>query len=273
MQKIYHLYLDDSGTRHPDRKPGRKPAHGNDWFGLGGVIIAKDDEIAFRNVHRDFLKKWAIDKPLHSSEIRAKSDGFAFIGTLSEIEQQRFFEELYQLMANAPVIGIGCIIDRPGYNHRYLGKYGRQRWSLCKTAFPVVVERAAKYAIENGGKLRVYLERSDKKTDSQMQAYYDSLRQEGMPFAAPTSAKYAPLTSTELKSTLYEFRTKEKSSPVMQLADLYLWPIAIGGYDPQNLPYRKLMKDNKLINCHLSAEEVDHKGIKYSCWDLVQKRA
>ena len=57
-----------------------------------------------------------------------------------------FYEDLYQLLRAAPVTGLACVIDRPGYNARYREKYGRQRWSLCKSAFTISVERAAKYA-------------------------------------------------------------------------------------------------------------------------------
>ena len=38
---------------------------------------------------------------------------------------------------------------------------------------------------------------------------------------------YGPLSAAELKATLYEFRTKQKTSSIMQIADLYLWPMAV----------------------------------------------
>jgi len=271
MKKVFHLYLADTGTRHPDKKVGRAPAHGYDWFGLGGVLISKTDQQSFYNNYSVFVQKWNLDSPLHSSEIRAKSDGFAFLGLLSELEQKNFYEDLYQLMAAAPVLGIACIVDRPGYNYRYLEKYGRQRWSLCKTAFPIVIERAAKFAQENGAQLRVYLEKSDKKTDRIMREYYDEMRNNGTPFACATSEKYQPLSSSELHEILYEFRVTGKTNPLMQLADLYLWPMAIGGYNSSNLPYVRLKEDKKLMDCVLTEEDIPHKGIKYSCWDLVQK--
>ena len=66
---------------------------------------------------------------------------------------------------NIPVFGHACVIDRPGYNHRYREKYGRQTWMLCQTAFAVVCERAAKQAIREGRKLRVYVEEGDKSAD------------------------------------------------------------------------------------------------------------
>jgi hypothetical protein len=176
-------------------------------------------------------------------------------------------------MATSPVLGIACTIDRPGYNHRYREKYGRQRWQLCKTAFSITVERAAKHARKQGCKLRVHVERGDKKTDRIVKAYYDNLKAEGMPFAGDTSGKYAPLTAEQFRETLYEFRTKKKSSPMAQLADLYLWPMAIGGYDKANRPYSRLISDKKLIDCQLQKEEIEHLGCKYSCFDLVYAEA
>jgi hypothetical protein len=44
MVRVMHLYMDDSGTRHPDRKPKYMPEHGRDWFSLGGVLIKQEDE-------------------------------------------------------------------------------------------------------------------------------------------------------------------------------------------------------------------------------------
>jgi hypothetical protein len=81
---------------------------------------------------------------------------------------------------------------------------------------------------------------------------------------------YAPLTAEQLKETLYEFRVKKKTSPIMQLADLFAWPISIGGYHKSNVTYKRLVDDKKLIDCHLPAADIATLGIKYSCWELVQ---
>ncbi|CAN0497278.1 unnamed protein product, partial [Phaeothamnion confervicola] len=52
---------------------------------------------------------------------------------------------------------------------------------------------------------------------------------------------------------------------MIQLADLYLWPMSIGGYHKSNRTYARLIEDRKLIDCHLSAGDVSMLGIKYSC--------
>jgi Protein of unknown function (DUF3800) len=269
MVEVLHLYMDDSGTRHPDRNPGRRAQHGYDWFGLGGVLIRQEDEDAARHLHRNFCERWKIEAPLRSADIRAKSEKFHWLKHLSAAELERFLEDLYVTMAGAPVIGIGCTIDRPGYNQRYREIYGRQRWLLCKTAFSVTVERSAKYARGIGYRLKVFVERGDKDTDRQIEGYYDELRARGMPFSHDTSGKYAPLSAAQLSETLYEFRTKQKTSPLVQLSDLYLWPMCMGGYDKGNRPYARLMNDRKLIDSILDDADVPHLGFKYSCFDLV----
>jgi uncharacterized protein DUF3800 len=262
------LALDDSGTRHPTHKVGRKAKHGNDWFALGGVIFSENDEARIRDLHGVFCENWQIEHPLHSSEIRAKSNNFSFVGLLEAAEQHRFYEELYCLMRDLPVFGMSCVIDRPGYCDRYLAKYEEgKRWLLCQSAFSIVVERSAKWVHRKGGKMRVYVERADKKTDRRLKDYYSDMKANGMPFAKETSKGYEPASDKFLSQTLYEFRTKKKSSPLMQLADLFLWPQCIGGYDADNRPYKRLRNDHKLLDCQIKAEDVSKLGIKYYCFD------
>lgn len=269
MARILQFYVDDSGTRHPDHNPGRRPAHGYDWFVLGGVLIAEEDEELVREKHRLLVEKWALTAPLRSADIRGQHGGFSWLGTRSDEDRAQFLEELYRLLAQPQLLGLACVIDRPGYNFRYLEKYGRERWSLCKTAFAVAVERATKFAMRSGRKLRVLVERSDKKTDAWITGYYENLKSAGTPFAIESSNKYAPLTSEDFSSYLYELRLKNKSSPMVQIADLFLWPICMGGYNPGNRPFVRLKADGRLLDCVLSSEAAAAEGIKYSCWDLV----
>jgi hypothetical protein len=263
------LYLDDSGTRNPDRRVTEELTY-RDWFTLGGFITKQEDEGAVRTAHANFCEQWGITYPLHSYDIRAETKDFTWLGALDEREYIKFMRDLSHMLLTVPVIGHACVIDRPGYNHRYRERYGRQTWMLCRTAFAVVCERAAKHARANGCRLRVYVEESDKSADDQIRGYYDTLRKEGMPFAAETSAKYAPLSAGELAYTLYDLDFKAKTSPLAQIADLYTYPIARGGYDPEYSPYVQLRSRNKLMDCFLDAEAVPHLGIKYSCFELAE---
>lgn len=273
MPVTLNLYLDDSGTRHPSHKIGKKPAHGYDWFALGGILVRSDEEESARELHSKFCEKWEIVAPLHSSEIRSQNENFEFLRRWDKEKLEAFYDELYGLMREAPVMGIACTVDRPGYNGRYLEQYKQNPWMLCKTAFTVVVERAAKYAIGQNMKLRVHPERCNKTEDASLEGYYKALRSEGMPFAKDNSDKYRPLSPEQLNQTLYEFKTKNKTSPMAQLADLYLWPICMGGYNMSNRPYQRLMEDGKLIDCHIEENERPTLGCKYSCFENVQRKA
>lgn len=268
--KEYYLYLDDSGTRHPDHAIGRAPAHGHDWFAFGGIILKADDETVVRERYRDFCANWNIEEPLHSSEIRSMAQNFHWLNDLDSETRARFYEELYQLMAQIPVLGTACVIDRPGYNTRYTEQYGRQRWRLCKTAFAIVLDRSAKFARSQGGRLRVWVERSSKKDDSTLKQYFADLRSEGLPFSDESSNKYQPLSQTELATTLHDLKFKVKTSPMVQLADLFTWPMCIGGYDKNNRPFRRLLEDKRLIDCEIDDSEIPRLGIKYSCFDGVE---
>jgi hypothetical protein len=268
---VVNLYLDDSGTRNPDRNPAEAlPAHGHDWFGIGGVMIREADEEAFRAEHAALYTKWkpfGMEKPLHSAEIRSQHKGFRWMRQRSPEELAEFYEDIEKLATHPKLTAIACVIDRPGYNKRYLPKYGDHRWLLCKTAFSIVVERSVKYAQKLGCRLRVNVERSDKTVDALLLSYYNELRGKGQPFDEDTSAKYSPLAAQVLAETLYEFQTKNKTSPPMQIADVCLWPMCIGGYKPDNKPYVALRTAGSLVDCKLLPEEVPTCGIKYSCWD------
>lgn len=270
MPKQLNFYMDDSGSRRPNRIPLRFDRHRPDFFALGGILIDEEDEPAAKEMVDQFRNTWAIDYPLHSVEIRNSTDNFTWLRR-EEIQYARFMDELTQLLLDIPVLGLACTIDRPGYDSRYREKYGRRQWHLCKTAFSIVVERSCKEAILRGAKLNVYPERCSKADDDRLREWWNELRENGHPFDATASAVYAPLSKSQLATTLYDLKFKQKSSPMVQVADLYLWPICRGGYDANYRPYKTLVEHGKLIDCRLKAEERLTRGCKYSCFDLVKE--
>ncbi|WP_271583275.1 DUF3800 domain-containing protein [Bradyrhizobium sp. CCBAU 45389] len=271
VSNVINFYMDDSGTRHPDHKVGKRAGHGYDWFALGGVLVADSDEALAREMHETFCRRWGLTEPIHSVEVRSRTKGFLWLERRPQRDRDIFYEELYQLMMGSPVVGLACVIDRPGYNARYREKYGRERWSLCKSAFTISVERAAKYARERRCRLRVMPERCNKAEDRVLKGYYENLKKDGPPFDPNTSEKYRPLSPQEFSETLLEFAPKMKSSPMAQMADLYLWPICMGGYNPDCRPYERLKSDGKLIEYHLSREDWPNLGSKYYCFDGPEK--
>jgi hypothetical protein len=262
----FHLYLDDSGARHLDYVP-KQPGQ-PDWFALGGVMITEEDEDQFRKAHDAFCKRWSITEPLHSVRIRHRARQFAWLDQIEEGKRQQFFADLTDLIVTAPVLGIACVIDRPGYDARYRAKYGQRRWALCKTAFSIATERAAKYANMNGRRLKVFVEKADRQSDEKIRDHYDEIRSGGMPFNSETSSKYGPLTPDVLQHVLWDLKFKTKSSPLIQLADLYLYPLCRAGYEESYRPYQLLKEHGKTVDCVLPPDAVSQAGVKYSCFDF-----
>jgi hypothetical protein len=263
-----NFYIDDSGTRHPDR-PNASGSSKRDWFALGGVLVNEADEGECRSRYRRFCETWGITYPLHSADVRHHAHQFRWLESASEEEVSRFMRDLSAFLTSVPAVGLACVIDRPGYNERYTLKYGRNRWLLCKTAFSIAVERAAKYALAIGSKLNVYVERCSKTDDRKIQQYYQDLKGSGAPFDAKNSQKYDPLTGEAYKSVLYDLKLKNKSSPLIQIADMYLWPMCMGGYHRSNKPYVMLRESGRLMDVVCGANRVPELGIKYSCFDTV----
>src|SRR5882757_1112212 len=161
MPRILNLYMDDSGTRAPNRKPLSLDPRGHEFFALGGVLINDEDEGAARSAYETFCDRWSIVYPLHSVEIRHSSRAFSWLKRGTR-EYQKFMADISRFLTGIRVVGLACVVDRPGYDARYREKYGRRQWHLCQTAFSIVVERAAKYARDCGRKLRVLPERSSR---------------------------------------------------------------------------------------------------------------
>lgn len=270
MARVLNFYMDDSGTRRPDRKPLAFDPQHDEWFALGGVLISEEDEADARRRYGDLCEKWGISYPLHSVEIRHKKGKFAWLAE-DVSECGRFMRDLEATLTAMPVLGIACVIDRPGYDARYCAIYGRRRWQLCQTAFSIVVERAAKHAIRGGQNLRVLPEKCSADDDKRLRNYYDSLRTLAAPFDANRSRQYDPLTGAQLSDVLHEFRPKSKKSPMAQIADLYLWPMVQHGYMPTYQPYRRLAAKRRIVDAVLANSELAELGIKYSCFELVKE--
>jgi hypothetical protein len=259
-------YIDDSGSRRPDRDLRTDSAR-PDWFGLGGVIVNEADVPAIEARVRQFREKWPHPQaPLHSSEIRQMRDGFAWLKTVSRSRRDTFLGEIGELLCELPLVVHATVIDRPGYNRRYMELYEDGRWYLCKTAFNIAVERAAKYALHRQSRLRVYVERSSPQDEKRLKGYYEHLLVKGQPFDAESSAKYGPLGEVDFAATLLEFAVRTKRSTLMQLADICLWPVCKGRYDPSNIAFSQLVGRGKLLDALCTPENQLH-GIKYSCFD------
>lgn len=264
---LLELYLDESGSRLPDHEPIVADS-GMNCFALGGIIFAAAQIEALLRPYRAFCKKWGIEYPLHSNEIRMRTGNFRWLAKLAPSMANEFFQDIENMVCAQPIVTIACIIHRPGYNARYERIYHDQRWALCKTAYAVVVERAAKFAIHKGLRLRVHFESSGKKENRQTIIYHRELKKNGMPFSGETSAKYTPLSAEHFRRVLLgDPEQHKKNSVFCQMADLVLYPMAKGAYFSDYRPYRHLAEQGKLIDCVIDSEQRATMGIKRSCFD------
>jgi hypothetical protein len=268
--KRFYLYIDDSGTRFPDRKPQVARADGIDCFALGGILIEDRDRPALQAAHDVFCQRWNVTTPLHSTKIRGRRDDFVWLGEDVQTEQS-FLNDLQSMMLGLPVLGFAAVINRPGYNKRYQERYGDQRWWMCKTAYTILIERVCKYVQAQRGTLTIRFEETGKKEDRAIIGYAKDMKRTGAPFDNASSGSYGALGPDDYKRIIEgePRRVTKKDSPAVQIADLYLYPMMKAGYNPTYAPWLAMCAAKKVIDALLSPEDRAVLGIKFSCFDKV----
>ncbi|SCB51906.1 DUF3800 domain-containing protein [Rhizobium lusitanum] len=262
-----NLYVDDSGSRVVKRHPGDNPRF--DYFALGGLVILDEHKPAAQALYDDFCQKWKITVPLHSVKIRHSKDDWRMLRDPT-FDKEAFFSDLHAMMRVPGLYGIASTVHRPGYLKRYSEVYSDSKWLLCNTVFPILIERAVRYAIELGTKLRIHVERSGESEDRLIKRYIEELKSKGMPFNQETSEKYKPLTADDFAATICELEFKDKRTRLLQVADLLLYAIARSRYEPTYRAYQAMIADKMLIDCLFSAEDAIARGSKFSCFDLIE---
>ncbi|MEZ4200512.1 MAG: DUF3800 domain-containing protein [Candidatus Paceibacterota bacterium] len=264
----YTLYIDESGIRYPQHKVMPRE-DGMDWFSWGGVLVRKQDEQEIVDKYKKFCEKWEITYPLHSSEIRGKRDKFGWLRD-DETKTAEFFNDLNDFLTGISVIGFGVVVSRPGYNKKFREKYGNQRWELCKTTHPILMERVVRYLIANSDnpKLKVVFEGASGSDNKKVVNYGMALKDSGHPFDKNNAEKYSPLPC-EIFQELVVGRPEPgtKSNIFLQIADLYVYPMSKFIYDPNYLAWHELYKAGRLIDSVLEPEEIYLKGVKYYCFN------
>lgn len=268
MSNEIHLFIDDTGSRFPDKTPTGR-SDGMDCFGLGGVLVDEENSKPLADNHRAFCESWRIKAPLHSTKIRGKRGHYSWLGNPARKEDaDQFFVDLKKLLFDQRLLGIAAIVHRPGYVARYKEQHQDRLWLMDKTAYSILLERAVKYARTRERKLRVFFEASGKREDIAIKQFHSELFEEGMPFDAKTSAGYEVLSNKDFEAHLFvDPQERTKKTPLMQIADLYLYPIAKGGYDRDYESYCDLKENGRIIYCSDTDETQNKIGVKYSCFD------
>lgn len=259
----FALFIDESGSPKPN------PNDPATYFALGGVLVKRADEKLIEDRVKEFKQRWQIDEdtPLHGNEIRSKKKRFAWLGKLSDADRTRFMEDLTDTISSLPIIVHACVVSRQGYLDRYSARYGEDTWEMMKSAFSILVERSAKYIADQGESIMIYYEKAGKREDGLIEGYFKSIRAAGLPFDSTKSSKYSPLNENELSKYLRGIEGKSKSNPILQIADLCLYPVARSKDRPDDRAYLALKESSILIDSRLSTEKVETQGIKYYCFD------
>ena len=106
MADKYILYIDDTGSRDPDKSSYTSIASRSDnmdCFGLGGILVKEEDIDVILQEYNRFCAQWHIDYPLHSSSIRGGRGKFAW---LKKPENAGLFlPDLQEFLLGLPFIG------------------------------------------------------------------------------------------------------------------------------------------------------------------------
>lgn len=237
---------------------------------MGGILIRAEEVEAANAALNDLRARHGITAPFHSTKMRSRKKDWAWLGLESERKRaESLYADLTDFLCSINGHATACVVHRPGYEARYSHYPVHERWQICKSAYTILVERMAKISCKENRRLSVYVEETGKNEDSAIRSYHRDLRNIGMSFNPETSGKYAPLAADCFSSTLLEKPNFFKKSSLMgQVADLLLYPIVKGRYDPSYGPYCELKSARRLI-CDTLAPEHTHLGIKYYCFDGV----
>lgn len=260
----FTLYLDETGARHPDKQSGL-PAR-SDWFAMGGILIRREEVDVAKAMHSEITSRWGITSPFHITDMINERGRFSWLGRRTQRERDAFWSDYREFLATVPAVGVGCVIDRAGYAARGYVKKHDDKWLLCRSAFDIVVERAAKFAKANDRKLNIIFE-ADAAMNGIIEGYFNNLRERGLEFDKDSSGKYKPLTQGEFSDILTSIENRPKQNRMLQIADSYIYAIARRGYDKKFDVYRRLMDDDRIIDCLLDRDSVSALGVKYYCFD------
>lgn len=265
---LVHLYLDDTGTRHIDKGGATANLHPR-WFALGGILVNAEDIGECKRQFAELFERWpTMREPLHLSDMRSEKAHFSWLGRVDDATRSAFWYDYRRFLTNLPVLGAACVIDRPGYFARgYGSREGDAKWLLCRSAFDIVVERAAKYADLNGRRLKVFYEGCNREVDERLEGYFANLRGKGLEFHAERSSKYGPLSQEQLSLALVSIERKDKRSKLMQIADSYAYALASGGYNRKFDLYRRILERQRLVTSHVPGDLAGKIGVKYYCFD------
>jgi Protein of unknown function (DUF3800) len=217
----YIVYVDESGDHSLTSIDADFPV-----FSLSFCIVKKDDYIdtVVPSVQALKFKYWGHDSVvLHEHEIRKSKGDFTFLLTDRTI-REAFYEDLNQIIVDAPITIIASVIDKAKLKTKY-----PKPWNPYELALHFCLERLLGFLTgmgQAGKRVHVVFECRGKAEDAQLELAFrrivDGANEWGWVNRDFSAMEFEP-----------KFAKKAVNSTGLQLADLTARPIAIKTLRPE----------------------------------------
>ncbi|MFT6675918.1 MAG: hypothetical protein ACJAVM_002115 [Sulfitobacter sp.] len=220
MYSDYIVYVDESGDHSLTSIDQDFPV-----FSLSLCIVRKDDYIGsvVPSVQALKFKYWGHDSVvLHEHEIRKSKGDFSFLLTDKAV-REAFYEDLNQIMVDAPITIIASVIDKLKLTKKY-----PKPWNPYELALHFCMERLLLFLIdagETGKRVHVVFECRGKNEDAELELAFRRI----VDGASGWGWVKRDFSVMEFDP---KFAKKSVNSTGLQLADLTARPIAIQALRP-----------------------------------------
>lgn len=211
----YIVYVDESGDHSLTSIDPQFPV-----FSLSFCVVRKDEYTAQVVPAMQALKfkYWGHDSVvLHEHEIRKSKGDFTFLLT-SKDRREEFYDDLNQVMVDAPITVIASVIDK----HKLTKKYANP-WNPYEIALHFCLERLLLFLLDRGqaGKrVHVVFECRGRVEDAELELAFRRIV-DGATKWGWVARDFSPMEFEP------KFAKKAVNSTGLQLADLTARPIAI----------------------------------------------
>lgn len=211
----YIVYVDESGDHSLTSIDPQFPA-----FALSFCVVAKDDYVSsvVPAVQAFKFKYWGHDGVvLHEHEIRKSKNDFTFLLTDKAL-RERFYNDLNQIMVDAPITIIASVIDKQKLTKKY-----PDPWNPYEIALHFCLERLSVFLRskkQEGKRIHVVFECRGKAEDKELELAFRRI------VAGDNNWGWRKHDFSKFEF-VPQFAKKSVNSTGLQLADLTARPIAI----------------------------------------------
>lgn len=242
MQERYTMYIDECGDANMPCKDH------NRFLCLTGIIISLDEDKKLKETIKNFKSKFNINNViLHRQEIIRSTGNFKFLQ--DKKIRDIFDDDLLKILKNTKYNVISSLIDKQEFQEKY--QFYRNTYHYL---LEIMIERFAKFLINNNSIGTIYIEARGKKEDYKLKKVYKYFLTNGTSYM--NKDKLSCITNSEIK-----FETKrtilQKNICAFELCDIIANPSMHYIREMYNLPFNSkqffsskiltILKDEKFI--------------------------